>query len=174
MPSYSSRVCVSSGHSFRAWLPLHVSVKLTLCLLFTKSPGVDLRSRRRCWRLYRWLHCSELPLTPTPFSPTEQVLVLGLNRTQASCPKTPAALADGVDARPPSGFSRKRLCDGATVKPGGAGWTGPHTASPWARPPTCAGLGPRHGPSTSSLTGLGVLTSLGILTSLGVLTSLGC
>lgn len=80
LPSDSSRVCVSWGHSFRAWLPLHVSMKLILCLLFTESPGVDFRSRRGCWRLYCWLHCSELPLTPTPFSPTEQVLVLGLNR----------------------------------------------------------------------------------------------
>ena len=46
LPSESSRLCVSSGHSFRAWLPLHFSTKLILWLLFTESPGDDLRSPR--------------------------------------------------------------------------------------------------------------------------------
>ena len=114
LPSDSSRLCVSSGHSFRAWLPLHSSMKLILWLLSTESSSVDLCSPGGCWHLHCGLHCWELPLTPTPFSPKNRCLLLASSlqtHTQTSCPKTAAALADGVDARPPSGFSQKRLCD---------------------------------------------------------------
>lgn len=125
LPANSSRVCVSSGHSFRAWLPLHFSMKLILCLLFTESPGVGLRSPRGCWRLHRWLRCWELPLTPTPSPPQNRCLFSARSlqaRTQRSCPKTAATLADGVDATSPSGFSQKRLCDlSVSVKPGWCG-----------------------------------------------------
>ena len=90
LPSESSRLCVSSGHSFRAWLPLHFSTKLILWLLFTESPvllGVLAPSL-----LAPLLGA---PSDPTLAPPQNRCLPWASGpqtRTQTSCPKTAAAL----------------------------------------------------------------------------------
>nr|XP_005894497.1 PREDICTED: uncharacterized protein LOC102281899 [Bos mutus] len=66
--------------SFRAWLPLHFSMKLLLWLLFTESPGDDLRSPRE----------QVLALGQWPSDPHTDVLSQDSSRP-----------ADRADARPP-------------------------------------------------------------------------
>ncbi|XP_010836918.1 PREDICTED: lateral signaling target protein 2 homolog, partial [Bison bison bison] len=66
--------------SFRAWLPLHFSMKLILWLLFTESPGDDLRSPRE----------QVLALGQWPSDPHTDVLSQDSSRP-----------ADRADARPP-------------------------------------------------------------------------